>query len=567
MQRTLRTPFAALLVAALLATLLAAAPPADAAEGPSCTFTRVGASVVDLTWDEQPGWPTVRRDGKWRANAALGAVTYTDVAVPAEATYTIRYWSDGVSTDIACSEGGEPQAGCTATRVGTVVTLNWPATPGFPVVRQDGIWKASPGQGATSFIVTPAPVGASWTIRTWLGAGFVDEPCVADDQPDPGCTLTWSGSNAVLDWGDLGGFHVVRHNGSWVASPGTNSSTHTVIGAEAEGVYDVRTWSGNSSSDRVCADLRTDRVIHISIDGLRSDHVTAQLMPNLAELMAEGASTLNARTDYDLTKTLPNHTSKFTGRPVYGDWGHQVDYNADLGNTVHDEAGFYVASMFDVVHDNGDLTAYFAGKSKFDVHDRTWDGTNGAADTTGADNGQDKIDVYQRDDPSNLVSPMITLLENSPDTSLVFFHIRFPDAVGHEHGWSGPEYDAAVTEADGLLGEIVDALEADADLAHSTNLIVTSDHGGPDEGDLHDDQTNPDNYTVPFIVWGPGVNHGADLYVLNSGRRADPGVGRPDWTGTQPIRLAEVANLVTTLLGLPSVPGSVVGAGAPLHLS
>ena len=84
--------------------------------------------------------------------------------------------------------------------------------------------------------------------------------------------------------------------------------------------------------------------------------------------------------------------------------------------------------------------------------------------------------------------------------------------------------------------------------------MLTSDHGG--YGASHGDPASLANYRVPFMVWGIGVARGADLYSLNPGDRRDPGSGRPTYAGLQPIRNAEVANLVLDLLDLPSVPGS-----------
>ena len=112
-------------------------------------------------------------------------------------------------------------------------------------------------------------------------------------------------------------------------------------------------------------------------------------MPNLRSFLRRSAYTLNARTDPDFTKTLPNHTSQMTGRPVFGGAGHQVTYNEDMQRTVHQEAGGYVASVFDVVHDHGGRTAVYAGKSKFDMIDRNWNGTFGEIDRVGPDNGRD----------------------------------------------------------------------------------------------------------------------------------------------------------------------------------
>ena len=138
---------------------------------------------------------------------------------------------------------------------------------------------------------------------------------------------------------------------------------------------------GGAGPDVVEGGLGVERVIHISIDGLRSDHVTRSLMPALTRLRDEGVSTLNARNDPDFTNTLPNHTAQITGRPVRGDDGHGLDYNEDKDQTVHDEAGRDIAAVYDVVHDNGFDTGAYVSKSKIDVHERSWNSSNGARDT------------------------------------------------------------------------------------------------------------------------------------------------------------------------------------------
>jgi hypothetical protein len=63
---------------------------------------------------------------------------------------------------------------------------------------------------------------------------------------------------------------------------------------------------------------------------------------------------------------------------------------------------------------------------------------------------------------------------------------------------------------------------------------------------------------VPFLVSGVGVARGANLYALNP-TRANPGTGRPPYSGPQPVRNLDLADLVERLLGLPVVPGGVAG--------
>jgi hypothetical protein len=64
-----------------------------------------------------------------------------------------------------------------------------------------------------------------------------------------------------------------------------------------------------------------------------------------------------------------------------------------------------------------------------------------------------------------------------------------------------------------------------------------------------------DNYRIPFLVWGPGVPAGRNLYGLNPNFRG-PGVSRTNYRGRQPIRNADLANVATDALDLPRVPGS-----------
>src|SRR5918998_4993950 len=64
---------------------------------------------------------------------------------------------------------------------------------------------------------------------------------------------------------------------------------------------------------------RVDSVLAISIDGLNPAalrRLGRTGTPHIHELMRTGASTLNARTEHELTLTLPNHTGMVTGRRV-----------------------------------------------------------------------------------------------------------------------------------------------------------------------------------------------------------------------------------------------------------
>ncbi len=319
-------------------------------------------------------------------------------------------------------------------------------------------------------------------------------------------------------------------------------------------------------------------VIQISMDGLGSSYLQALIdqgqLPNFKRMQQEGAWTNNARTDFDYTITLPNHTCMVTGRPVKDKSGkptaiagHHWVVNTDPGEkTIHGNRHAYVASAFDVAHDNGLRTCMMASKTKFVLYDQSYDGRNGAPDNTPPDNGRDKMDLYVRDGNSAvMLERFITEMKSDP-FQYSFLHFHDADTAGHAKTWGSPEYNEAVRAVDGYLGKIFDLVSSDERLKEKTTVILSADHGGT--GLDHGQSSNPLNYTIPFYVWGAGVAAGKDLYALNSSTRVDPQSTRPDYTddGHQPIRNGDGGNLALRLLGLGPIPESTINAAQDLQV-
>jgi hypothetical protein len=314
------------------------------------------------------------------------------------------------------------------------------------------------------------------------------------------------------------------------------------------------------------ADDAVDQVVAISVDGLNPDALRVlgrSGAPGFHRLVDHGASTLDARTEYERTITLPNHTGMLTGRWITRAGGHRVTFNEDTGGTLAATAGSYVPGIFDVVHDRGGSTAFYSSKDKLDYLDRSWNRTHGARDRVGADDGRDKLDRYLLGTESANVTALLARLRSAPD-DLSFVHLAHPDRAGHAHGFMSQRYLQAVREADTQLGRILDAVRASPSLRAHTTVVLTADHGGRTR--RHDDRTKAYNYTIPFMAWGVGVARGADLYALNPRIRRAPGAGRPTYDVRQPVRNGEVANLVADLLDLPPVPGSTFDAKQRLRV-
>lgn len=349
------------------------------------------------------------------------------------------------------------------------------------------------------------------------------------------------------------------------AAPSARATTPTPIAIPAPG-------SASEKPSRATKPV----VILISVDGLNPDAIT-QLdargrVPTLRLLMDEGASTLNARTAYEQTNTLPNHTGMLTGRPITGSEGTQVTFNTDHAGTLETLNGHYVPGIFDPVHDAGLSTLFLAEKTKFRFLARSWDATGGAPDTTGKDDGRNKLDFVDiSTDPGRLTDELLTRLRTDPPR-LTFLHIAGPDEAGHgdrRQGFMGRRYLDAVAAADVQLATILDGVRTIPALAGRTTIVLTADHGGrgldKPPGYGHRAPGVLDNYRIPFIVWGPGVPAGADLYDVNAKTRTDPGTKRIGYDGPQPIRNLDAADLVLSILGLPPLPDTQPGGLATLR--
>lgn len=295
------------------------------------------------------------------------------------------------------------------------------------------------------------------------------------------------------------------------------------------------------------AAITDTRVVAISLDGLNPRAITRlgrARLPNLYRMLADGAFTLNARAQVEMTATLPNHTSMVTGRRIdAARGGHGVTWNADrAGTTVQQAAGHDVSSVFRSVHLAGGRTSLFSTKAKFSLFTRSWPRSIG------------RTVVREQDDATLTTLFRQDLLATR--RSFAFLHLGLADQVGHARGWLSTAYLDAVVRLDRLVGQVLATIRGNATLRRTTFVILTADHGGTPGTTGHEVATRYDNYRVPFVVWGRGVEHG-NLYRMNPTYFRDPGTTRPLLTGVQPIRNGDLANLATRVLGLGPVPGSL----------
>jgi len=230
--------------------------------------------------------------------------------------------------------------------------------------------------------------------------------------------------------------------------------------------------------------------------------------------------------------------------------GHGVTWNDDRMTppTVQAAAGHDVSSVFNVVDDAGGSAAFFASKTKFSLWERSW---------------PDAIDTgVILEDNKALATNFIGDLTNQT-RSFRLLHLSAPDVAGHKRGFMSPAYLKAVTATDRLVGRVMRTISSSPTLARHTAIILTADHGG--RSTSHSAPNRAANYTVPFMVWGPGVALGANLYAITP-TYTNPKRNRTTYADA-PIRNGDVANLALDLLGLPAIPDSELNARQDLDVS
>lgn len=234
-------------------------------------------------------------------------------------------------------------------------------------------------------------------------------------------------------------------------------------------------------------------VIVIGCDGMGSLSFTRSNAPVMHRLMREGAWTLRARGVMP-TSSSPNWASMIMGA---GPEQHGVTSNEWETNKFEIPAlevgpeGMF-PTIFRVLREQRPAARIAC------VHD--WDGfgrlfERGSADLVenvkGSTNtARRAIEVIRRQQPA-----------------LTFIHFDDVDHAGHTYQWKSPEYFQAVAEVDGLIGEILAAVET-TPMRGRTLVLITADHGGV--GTKHGGPTIAE-LEIPWILHGPGVAAGKEI--------------------------------------------------------
>jgi len=300
-----------------------------------------------------------------------------------------------------------------------------------------------------------------------------------------------------------------------------------------------------------------DHVVVVAVPGLTSTVVRGTSAPGEASRMAtNGASTTNARTATENTGPDANLMTLLSGRRVFPKGGgHGVGAKKRLPSTVHDSAGQYVSSIFDLAHNNSARTMFASSRQETRLVLRSWNRKTGGKDPYGVDDGPAKIDRFKimRDDSRSVGWWRDTIARKPAELSVI--ELSGVLDAGLDGGFRGPAYKKAVRKAFQRVASIRRSIAKSPAMGGTTLLIVTGTGGA--QKARGSSRTWAQSYRVPMWVTGPGVPAGSDLYSLNPSATS-PGKQQTGYSGPQPIRVGDLTNLVTRTLGVPPVPGSTM---------
>lgn len=236
-----------------------------------------------------------------------------------------------------------------------------------------------------------------------------------------------------------------------------------------------------------------DHVVIIGFDGLAAAHLdTSACMPFFKSLAEKGAWTFHKRAVLP-TWSATNWSSMFMGvgpdANGYTQWDSQepVFTPSDKGPN-----GVFPTIFTQLRLARPEAESFCAFQ---------WDGIRHVIDSSAVS----KCVLFtESPEGSDAMAEFAAsyIIEKKPELTVLVWD--YPDATGHTLGWYSKDYYDMLPMLDRNLETVVNAITG-SDIAGSTLIIVTADHGGHDFG--HGTETDVDLFT-PLVFYGPRVKAG-----------------------------------------------------------
>lgn len=233
----------------------------------------------------------------------------------------------------------------------------------------------------------------------------------------------------------------------------------------------------------------SDKVIVIVIDGMRKERFYEANTPFLDQLKDNGTEYLNMETLYP-ARTVVCFSSMFTGTYPFE---HGIK-----SNMVY-KLGVNTETIFDSLRKVGKR-----GRLLGIAH--LVDAMGSDVETVTAVMHKDKADT-------NMLARARKIMDEQ-DPDLFIVQMIGTDQVGHSRGVLYDDYIEKIEEADALIQEFVQWLEAEGKMENTT-LIVCADHGQADGIGGHGHLDEGERF-VPFFMNGPHIAKGTKVQEKHS---------------------------------------------------
>ena len=247
-----------------------------------------------------------------------------------------------------------------------------------------------------------------------------------------------------------------------------------------------------------------NKVILITIDGMRPDGLLACGHPFADKMMELGTYTLKGETVHP-SVTLPCHMSMFHSVLPSR---HRVKRNKYRPMFRPIKGLFEQIKSFD-----GKVASFYGWEQLRDIS------RPGTLDYSSF------VHILSAEKPDCvLTNQALDYIENA-DPDFVFLHLLETDELGgHEHGWMSDEYLSRIYDAIEYMKLIYERI------GDRYTIIITADHGGHKR--THGSK-RPEDMTIPVFFIGKEFEQGKELSSLS---------------------ILDIAPTITKILGIPSVP-------------
>ena len=222
-----------------------------------------------------------------------------------------------------------------------------------------------------------------------------------------------------------------------------------------------------------------NKVILISIDGMRPDGVTQCGNPYVKELMKRGSYTLDAQTVFP-SVTLPCHMSMFHSVPPVR---HGITTNTYMPPVRP------INGLFEQIKAAGRTSAMFYG----------WEPLRDISRSASLIAAEYK-NAYSADNTDRILTNKALDCINELKPNFVFLYmVETDEKGGHDNGWMSDAYLHCIYEAFNNVKTVIEQTKGEY------TVIVTADHGGHDRSHGSD---RKEDMTIPMFFYGDSFQPG-----------------------------------------------------------